>query len=110
MAIKLHQLRDQTAPATVQYEGHEIKLEYRVAAFTAEVESRLHQADDEHRPVNGLAEVLEKIVAAWDILDDNDKPLPVTLELLRQLPFGLLQEMVTAIAEDLSPNVRNAAP
>ena len=108
MAIKLHQLREETASIDVVFDTHEITIEYRIAAFTAEIESRLHQADDEKKPANGLAEVLCQIVKAWDILDEDDTPLPVTLELMRQLPYALMQEMVKAIVEDLSPNVKSA--
>lgn len=108
MPIKLHEIQAETRSIDVEYLGHDLRIDYRPGMVTPEYESRLNAAMQANRPSAGLAEELARIVSGWDVLDEDDKPLPVNGENMAIMPMGLLRVIVEGIAADLAPNASSA--
>ena len=101
MAIKLSDLHKATRKISITFQGETLEVEYRLNVITPaflRAELKLH-------------EQLEKAVVRWDLVDDAGNEIPVSLEVLDQLPTQLQVEMITAITEDMrvaSEDAKNA--
>lgn len=109
MPLCLSSLREQEREIAVPFDGDALKVWYRPGALTPELESILRQAGDEKAPEaperTPMLEVLTRIVARWDLLDEPDgQVVPVTHEVLFRLPSALLLAILRAVYEDVSPN------
>ena len=84
----------------VAFGGHTFSVSYRPAAYSVEldmsVRSSIFQADEMKRQAPRLVE----LIAAWELTDDNDEPLPITYAIFLEMPFALFTAIVTAIQLD----------
>lgn len=85
-----------------------VKLEYRTQAITLGFLKELEQAQGADKIVYQVTQV----VKSWDLLDDNDKVIPITAEAIEAagVPVYLLSSILGAIAEDrlIGDDAKNA--
>lgn len=108
MPIRLADLRNKTRTVNVAYDGETIAVTYYPGKLTPATESRLNKANEDNRPVSGVAAELALIMESWDVLDAKGKPEPVTAALLAEMPTRLLLAIVSAIGVDARPNAVSA--
>ncbi len=101
MPITLDNLKQDRRTCTVEYGGETASLTYRPSGYTPEVEDRFQTFIESSRSANGFAGFLANILVEWDVLDDNGKMFPITLEDLRTLPARFLTSVVNAITADM---------
>jgi len=107
MAIKLSDLTKQTRTIQVDIGASEpLEVEYRVQAYTPEVESEIANADQ--RPAGTLARILSKLVVRWSLVDDYGEMYPLDEKSTAKLPLSLMLAVFTKIAEDMRPNPMSA--
>lgn len=107
MAIKLSDLTKQTRTIQVDVGASEpLEVEYRIQAYTPEVESEIANADQ--RPAGTLARILSKLVVRWSLVDDYGEMYPLDEKSTAGLPLSLMLAVFTKIAEDMRPNLTNA--
>jgi len=100
--MRLSQMQETVAEATVKWGEHTIAFGYHPAKVTpASLDAMLDQAEDED--VNVLSDALLPLLASWEITDDEDVPLPITADTLRTLPFALLASFMASIQEGMLP-------
>lgn len=106
MAVKLGDLSAKTRTVTVSYEGETVAVDYLPGRVTMAVQARMDAAQSMSAGTANqeLTSVLTEILAGWDILDEDGERLPVTADLVRQLPVTFLAALTMAIFEDLRPN------
>ncbi len=88
-----------TRSIDVDYFGHNIRVEYRPAAFNRSYYEFISKEGDEP---GSLFRAFERIVESWDLEDDEGTPIPVaaaTLEGL-ELPSDMLGYIFKCINED----------
>ena len=75
-----------------------VLVEYRTQAVTLGFLKELEQAQGADKIVYQVTQV----VKSWDLLDDNDKVIPITAEAIEAagVPVYLLSSILGAIAED----------
>lgn len=75
-----------------------IEIEYRTQAVTVGFLSDLQDTFGVDRVVYQI----EKIVASWDLTDDNDRVIPLTAEAIKKhgVPVYLLSSIIEAVAQD----------
>lgn len=105
--MKLSQLTAATREIVVNYFGHEVQVTYRPGVLTPEEDDRLQVARAENGLTDALIDLLTRLIVAWDVVGDDDKPLAITPATLRTLPNALLLNIVAAAQEDMVPNARN---
>lgn len=88
---------------SVEYDGHTINLVFRPAAINSEWDDLVQKKPEKK------AEFLARVLIGWDILDDNDRPIPPTLDFLRKLPLDLTSMMADAIFEAMLPKPKRGA-
>jgi hypothetical protein len=107
MAIRLSDLTKETRKAHVNVGASEpLEIEYRVRAYTAELEDSIIGAQE--RPAMALAQILKKLIVAWNLVDDDGKPYPIDDAHLSKLPVQVAIAIFQAIADDMRPNPQTA--
>lgn len=133
MPLKLADLGKTTREATFTYEGSTVHIKYRPSALTARVqmssaslvtlgrefvgsdddpdeikrERLISAAESVLEALGDYTEVLSKMVADWDVLGEDGKPIPVTPSVIRDLPLDFVYEMFGAIMRANSPNAKS---
>jgi hypothetical protein len=109
MPIKLHELAAKTRALEIPYAGDKVVFAYYPARFTPQVAFKASDMANAPIPVVALAELLAEVIAEWDILGENGKPLPVTQEWINQMPSDLLEAIIVAVGEDMRPKGLNGS-
>jgi len=104
MPVRIGKLSANTATVAVEIDGETLNVVYRPSGLTPETEDRLQEMVKEQRGGASLIVLLREILVSWDLLDDNDQPLPVDERTLRGLPITLLSRVAEAISDDMRPN------
>lgn len=98
--MKLSDLAKETKKLAVVYKTpaseFTINIEYRTQAVTPGFLAEIQEVDLMDR----IAFQFERVVKAWDVTDDDDKPIPITKDGLKDIPVYLLGSLLDAIAED----------
>jgi len=85
-----------------------VMVEYRTQAVTLGFLKELEQAQG----ANKIVYQVTQVVKSWDLLDDNDKVIPITAEAIEAagVPVYLLSSILGAIAEDrlIGDDAKNA--
>lgn len=101
MAIKLSDLQKKTRKIDIKFQDGDLEIEYRLNVITPTfLRSKME-----------LSEQLNQALVRWDLLDDNGEPIPVSAEVLDNLPTQLQFELIRAITEDMrvaSEDAKNA--
>lgn len=92
MPIKLSDLQNQTRALAFGFGGETVNLVYWPHRITPDLMARFGVLTN--------AEVAVVVVAEWDVLGDDGRPLPVTAEVCRILPSEFLREVVKEVVED----------
>jgi len=108
MPIKISDLAAKVRHLTVDLgEGDQLTISYKPNALTLADEQALVDAQADGTATAKVADQLCKLLVLWDVVDEDDTPLPITPETMDTLPGAVLASVLTAIREDQSPNARN---
>jgi hypothetical protein len=75
-------------------EDEVVEVVYRPGALTLEIADRLRELQDSPFQVDAALVLLEPMLVSWDLLDDNNEPLPVTAEGIKQVPLQFLGKLI----------------
>lgn len=101
MGLRLEDLKTDTRTVTVAYRGHELHVTYKPSAYTPTFIRDMRIRPDGETQAEALVPMLTVLVQTWDLLDDKEKPLPITAELLGTLEIPFLNAIGTAINQDV---------
>lgn len=104
MGIKLSQLYHDRANVLVHVDGGVVSVTYRPSKITPILEESIQKRINEQRGGAALVELLTESVIDWDLLDNDEKPIPPSREIFEKLPIKFLSLVCQAILEDLRPN------
>jgi hypothetical protein len=88
------QAKQKPADVSVAFEDEEMTVTYNVHACTSAWWESVASAS--------LNEVLCAVLLEWEILDDEERPLAPSLELLKTLPFDFKNAVLDAIIDDMT--------
>ena len=109
MALKLTtiQYRVENAFVEIQTETGKQNVEFSYKGYTPAIsraaEDAVEAAIAEKIATNVTIETLARVLVSWGVLDEDDKPLPITRENLLQVPFEILNQMIRVILESANP-------
>lgn len=106
MAISVKKRRKIEKVVTVEYDGDSADVRYRPAAITKGLSEEILEQDFKTSS-QVIAYWLSQVVVSWDVLDEDDKPMEPTPELMSQLEPQFLSAVRDAIVEDMSPNAKS---
>ncbi len=100
MPVSLTELTKDERSITLDIGDETLAVTYRPGSYTPELEDVMRSQNERLRPGNGLAAALSQLVIEWD-LEDDGKPVEVTLDTLRKLPVTFLTRVTNAITADM---------
>lgn len=106
MAISVKKRRKIEKVVTVEYDGETADVRYRPAAITKGLSDDILEQDFKTSS-QVIAYWLSQVVVSWDVLDEDDKPMEPTPELMSQLEPQFLSAVRDAIVGDMSPNPKS---
>lgn len=103
MPLSLNALAKDVADLTVRIGEDTVELTFHPNAVTPEVEAEMVAISKTAADGQGmeLARLLEEILVAWDIVEDeaDTDPIPCTVEGIARVPIAVLGEIAKAIGE-----------
>lgn len=103
MPISLSHIKNDKHTITVHYFGDECRVTYKPSALTPMVENALREAEDNSVLIDTLCEM----ITDWEVLDEQNAPLPIEPDVLNTLPNALLGAILQGCREDMLPKSRN---
>lgn len=103
MPIVASKLNEGTRTITVAYRGDSLDVSYRPGKVNRKFTTWLSEHGNDEESVY---EMLEILVASWDLLDDEGNQIPATASVLSEydFPIAFLAAVVEAILTDAIPN------
>lgn len=106
MPISMAAAKERTRTVEVEYAEETAKVWYYPHRFSKTMLREVTEAGD---GVDKLIAQLVLLVAKWEIVDANNTPLPVTQEVLSEIPLDLLNEIMRQINKVQAPGETNGA-
>ena len=107
MPIQLSQLKANTRTVVVAYYDDTVTVRYQPSVLTPNREAAIKAAASDNDNT-AMLEAISEMVLEWDVLGDEGKPLPRTVDVLRELPNAFLTAIFQSIGEDMAPKARSA--
>lgn len=92
---------------SIEYDGREIKLQIVPSAVNDYWIEALQGLESNDR--QGYMKLLTEVVAGWNLVDDEEQPLAVSVDILRVLPIDLLYQFAWEIFEAMTPKAKTGA-
>lgn len=100
MPVSLRQLQQQRKTVSITYAGETFDVAYNPAAMTPKALDILTgESGDKHTIIRNLMLFL----LDWDIVDEAGAKVPVSSEILEELPIDLLADISKALNNDIQP-------
>lgn len=107
MPISQANLKNNKRTVTGEYYGETFTVTYKPSEYTLAVQSGIDNPDTDETSNEKLINLLTNMLTAWDVLDEKGDPLPITPEILADLPVALLGAIQMCCREDMTPKARN---
>ena len=104
--VTLSQLRDRSRTVHIHIGPDTVKCEVYPGRLTNEVMDRYREAQEEPRDYDEMAAAFAEVVVSWDILDDDEKPLPIDGDTFRQISVVILNHIWAELTEAVTPKSR----
>ncbi len=99
---RLGQIVEATKRLVVTFGDVELKLQYRPSAVTPRLQKAIAQAQIEGDLDALVLDPICRLIASWDLTDDDGSLIPIEPEALSDLPAAILKDLMTAIGEDMA--------
>jgi hypothetical protein len=100
----LGQLVEPTRPLVVTFGAADLTLAYRPSAVTPRFQKAVAAAQRDGDLDALILEPLCRLIANWDLTDEDGTPVALTPDALADLPVPVLVGLMTAIGEDMAPD------
>ena len=108
--MKFSALINRTASIVVPYRNDEINVTFFTEKLTPTYKAQLLKMADEQADLEAEVRMLADLIQTWDVLGEDDEPVPVTYEFLLQCPYAFLAAVAQAIQAHITdPNPQKPA-
>lgn len=101
MPISLLKTKEITRTLTVEYAGESAGVTYYPHKVTKTLIREVAASDGDG--IDKLIKQLELLIASWEVLGEDGKPLPPTAEVMAEFPLDFLTAIMRAINEAAVP-------
>jgi len=109
--MKIDQLSQSVCTSMVPWQGEEVAIRHRhvTPAIEARVRELTSQSRQEEDPAAGpyLVGALLEILVGWDVTDETGREVPVTRDVLGELPIPFLLACLESATATIRPNQRS---
>lgn len=106
---RLDELVELTRPLVVAFGGVDLTLSYRPSAVTPRFQKAVAAAQRDGDLDALILDPLCRLIAEWDLTDEDGTPVALTPDALADLPVPVLVGLMTAIGEDMAPDPTRGA-
>lgn len=103
MPLNLGNIKNDKRTLNINTMWGDCEVTYKPSALTPTIEDELRAADD----TRVLIDVLCDMLMAWDVVDEDGQPLPLTPEVLSTIPNALLGAIMQGCREDMIPKPKS---
>lgn len=89
---------------SIDFDETPLRVSYRPASVTPRLQKAVAEARDRQDIDAGLLDPLCRLIASWDLTDDDEQPLPITPDAIADVPASILFAVLDAIGADMAPN------
>ena len=101
MPISLNHLKNDKRTITADYFGDPVNLVYKPSELTPTVEAEIRDNDQ------SVVKVFCKLIVNWDVVDEKGEELPITEEVVGEMPSAFLNALIYACRDDMIPKVKS---
>jgi hypothetical protein len=94
--------RDETTLSIPAGAGELLTITYRASKVTPRFLEALQKAETDGSIAGSLIRPLSELLVSWDLLTDDEAPIPTTPKALEGVPFPVLVTVMNAIAASLA--------
>jgi hypothetical protein len=111
MPVKFQALTERTHSITVNHLGDDVSITYRPGQMTAGLVADMAKVAENvnAESIETLVQAMVKLVADWDVLQEDDTHLPVTAENVRMLPLDFLTTVLVSMRQAVGPEAEGKA-
>ena len=109
MPIRLSALTADRRTLKIEFGDDALSVTYRPSAFNVKQEARENEEKGRGEHIAAQARSLAEIIASWDLLGEDGKPVPPTAEVIGSLGLDVTSKITRAILDDLLPNPKKGA-
>jgi len=104
MPLRLGDLYARDVPLTIDVDGEQLNVTYRPSVITGEFIQQFERGTF----AEGY-DLLARALVSWDLLGDDNEPLPITEETLAKLPLDAVVLLYRAMIRGARPDPQRAA-
>jgi hypothetical protein len=103
--MRLSKVLQEETTIQVPVGDEKVEVRYRPGAFTPALQDELDElgSGTASRVGRRFCESLCKVLASWDLEEDNGEPVPLDPDRLTELPAQFLAKLLEVVAEDMRP-------
>lgn len=105
MPVSLSDLRNNSRNVRIYFGGSDLNVEVFPHRLTNEVLDRFRDAAED-RDYDEMAAAFGEVVTAWDLLGDDEQPMPIDGKTFRTVSTSVINHIWTEIAEAVTPKSR----
>ena len=101
--MRLSDAKSDAKPLAVTFDGGAVlNIKYRVPEYTPNQAAEL--MDSASKDPRRMADMVVRVVAEWDLTDDDEQPIPVAADAIAEhVHMGILSKIMRAVNEDQMP-------
>lgn len=106
MPVKLSNLRENSKNIRIQFPG---EGDLNVTVYPHRINQDMldrYQAAAQDKDYDLAADIFREVVPSWDLLGDDDEPLPIDGDTFQLVGTGVMNEIWDRIHEAISPKSR----
>lgn len=104
---KLNQVVEDRKTISIPFGETSLRVTYNPSFMTPRIERALAQAQRDQDIDAALLEPTTKLIRSWDLCDNDDQVIALTVEALADVPSHLLMRILEAVGDDARPNPPN---
>lgn len=115
MALTLSALLDDVAELVLKVGESDLTVKYRPGRMTQALRSKIlrgpvafigegHDEKSITSAWEAYYEAFASLLVSWDLLSDDDKPLPINASTMASLPMGFVESLIGEVAKDSRVN------
>ncbi len=98
--MRISQAVAEEKPLAVDFKGATLNVVYRPLTYTVREMDALGESKDTER----IIKTMLRLLVSWDLTDENDTPVPIETEPLRDVPTHIFTGIIKAVGKDQAPD------
>ncbi len=104
MPLKLSELLNKTKKITIDFDGSELEIEYKIGFYTPAVAASSDKDMTLEERFTRQIEIMADAIVSWNLEDDKEKSIPVSTDVIEKFSTAALNVIFSEMVEGTRPN------